>query len=49
MRTGCEKDVEKTHRCRGFIVLVNPRAKANPERDKTGHEANQAKSEATSF
>ena len=28
---------------------VNPRTKANPERDKNDHEANQAKSEAASF
>ena len=50
MRTGCERvEVEKTHRCRGFIMLVNPRANPNPERDKNGHEANQAKGEATSF
>jgi hypothetical protein len=41
VRTGCEREeVEKTHRCRGFIMLVNPRAKANPESDKNGYEAN---------
>ena len=50
VRTGCERqDVERTHRCRGFIMLVNSRANANPEHDKNGYEDNQEKRKATSF
>jgi len=50
VRIGCErKEVEITHRCRGFIILVNARANANPECDKNGYEDNQAKSKAASF
>ena len=50
MRPECKKEeVEITHRCRGFEILVNASANANPERDKNGYEDNQAKSKAASF
>ena len=50
MRTGCEREeFEITHRCRGFIMLVNARANANPERVKSDYEGNQAKTKAASF
>ena len=41
--------MEITHRCRGFIMLVNASANSNPERVKNGYENNQAKSRAASF
>ena len=44
-----ERGFKKTHRCGGFIMPVNPRPNANPERNKNGHEDNQTKSEAASF
>ena len=50
VRTGCDsQDVERTHRCGRFIMLVKSRAKANPEHDKNGYEDNQEKREAASF
>ena len=50
MRIGCEREeVEITHRGRGFIILVNARANANPEHIKHRYEDNQAKSKAASF
>ena len=41
--------MEITHRCRGFIMLVNASANTNPERAKNGYENNQEKSKAASF
>jgi len=41
--------VEISHRCRGFEILVNASANADPERVKTDYEGNQAKSKAASF
>ena len=50
MRLVCEREeVEITHRCRGFIILMSPRANASPECDKNSYEDNEEKSKAASF
>ena len=50
MRTGCEREeVEITHRCRDFVMLVSARANGNPECDKNGYEDNQEKSKPAGF
>ena len=50
MRIGRKREeVAITHRCRGFIILVNAGANASPECDKNSYEDNQAKSKAASF
>ena len=43
------EEVEISHRCRGFIMLVNASANANPERVKSDYEGNQEKAKAASF
>lgn len=48
VRVECERD-RITHRSRDFVMLVDARPNANPERDKTEYKGNHENSKAACF